>query len=443
MKSPRSTILTLFVFALSMSCSESAHEAVRDRDASVEPEGQTFNADNYDAFVGDDANAISNLQMVAEAKLAQSVRYPSPTLTDPIRIEITEGYTGEYPNADHVADPIIGVVKDVKMAKNPGRPGETNGGLKNYFRHDQDIEVIIKTPVLSKQIVIYGGRNIAVRSEVNGYVTKDRPKGMPAECDPQSSDFASCQSALKDKLFAYQPNFSVALAFDSPLNSVTVENIELNLNGDFTDGIGLRQNPLRMQSLPANVQKDFRGVDVFVRNAVIDGVGGHADGLHGDIVQLQSGKYRNLFFENFRGSTGYQGLYLPNRPAKSRLLAVSGSQDRYLSMEVTGTAYLLNVELRPYRCAHCVKPYLGLYTADPKEGEVYYPVILHNVTFFRDPLKRRAVNEYIVPQPAFSTPEGEIDMTIETRIDKSKGAASESIVRGKLRVQTEAGCFAN
>jgi|GEM_PF-1807944 len=334
------------------------------------------------------------IQMVAEAKLARSVRYPSPQLTDPIRIEIIQGYTGE-------------------------------------------------TPVLSKPIVIYGGRNVAVRSEVNGYITKDRPKGMPAECDPQSSDFASCQNAFKDKLFAYRPNFSVALAFDSPLNSVTVENIELNLNGDFTDGIGLRQNPLRMQSLPDNVQKSFRGVDVFVRNAVIDGVGGHADGLHGDIVQLQSGKYRNLFFENFRGSTGYQGFYLPNRPAESRLLAVSGSQDRFLSMEVTGTAYLLNVELRPYRCAHCVKPYLGLYTADPKQGEVYYPVILHNVTFFRDPLKRRAVNEHIVPQPAFSTPEGEIDMTIETRIDKSKGSASESIVRGKLRVQTEVGCFAN
>ena len=107
-------------------------------------------------------------------------------------------------------------------------------------------------------------------------------------------------------------------------------------------------------------------------------------------------------------------------------------------MEVTGTAYLLNVELRPFSCPHCIKPYLGLYTADPKQGENYYPVILHNVSFFRDPDERRVVNEYIVPQPAFTTPEGEIDMTIETRGLNSKASKTDSVIRGKLKIVREA-----
>ena len=57
----------------------------------------------------------------------------------------------------------------------------------------------------------------------------------------------------------------------------------------------------------------FAGVDIFMSNVRVYDIGGAGKGLHGDIVQLQNGTYRNLFLENIEGTSGYQGFFIPQR----------------------------------------------------------------------------------------------------------------------------------
>lgn len=121
---------------------------------------------------------------------------------------------------------------------------------------------------------------------------------MPAYCDQK-------EAVCRDTLAKYSPDVTGVLRIDSPSRAVIIKDLKIRVNGDFTDAVVLRQNP---NVFAAKEFDGFQGIDVFIRNFGAYDIGGAGAGLHGDIVQLQNGIYRNMFFENIDGTTGYQGF---------------------------------------------------------------------------------------------------------------------------------------
>lgn len=400
---------------------------------------------------GDSRESVENNTAFGAAEsVAAKPQYPSPQLVDPVKITIDSSRTGgNFPEKDvrYFAGTKEIWPEMIPIRANPGVMNQVADQLL-HFPYWVDVEVTIQTPMtVSSTIRILGGRNVVVRSDGNGVINKPLNPNMPKECP--ANDLV-CKEDLKEKIKNYE-TLNTVLALESQQLSVTVENLKINVNGDFTDGIGLRQNPFYYSNQPPSVQKGFRGVDVFIRNVVIDGVGGHYESTkHGDMVQLQSGTWRNLFFENFSGTTGYQGLFLPNRHRGVETLCAEEDKKScgydptkkvFTPMIVTGAAYLKDVTLRPYKCAHCSRPYIGLYTADKEKGERQYDVYLHNVKFYRDPERRSMVREYIVPMPAKEPKEGIINMTEETSVysyrDRGENEKLSGKIRGKLLIEVE------
>ncbi|MCX6118278.1 MAG: hypothetical protein NT027_12105 [Proteobacteria bacterium] len=384
----------------------------------------------------DHSNELDSASLSAAAS-ENGFRFNPPALSNPIRVLIEKdggaypAWRTNYPKTKEKIKMLHGRMIEAPVGAAASPEYDVS---QYYFPFDRDVEVTVKMPLLLKEpIQIFGGRNVVIRGSGDGYIVKELSKGMPAKCDHSLED---CKNKLND----YRPNMSAAFIIDSPRNSVLIENVKVKLGGDFTDAFAFRQNPATNPKLT--------GVDVFFRNVEALEIGGAypASRGHGDIVQLQSGSYRNLFFEKFVGSTGYQGFYLPNRPKGHSTLCkvvselkpnAANEKDRWdvkictPPMEVKGQVYLQNVVLRPIDpslCIHCVKPYIGLWTVDPPSSQnepASYQTFLNDVTFYRD--ARRPVNGYIVPQPAWTTPEGVINMTVETK----------GVIKGKLTVITE------
>lgn len=375
-------------------------------------------------------------------------KMPTPTMSsDPIRVFIQKEWGGgNFPNAEMCR------IEDGGKGKAPNYPCrvvELIPGIKKrplnraatapkksyayYFPPNRDVEVTVETPMeLTKTISIWGGRQVRIRGTGNGHINLKRDRGIPAPCD-QSNE--QCKDALR----AYKPPVNAVFVIESPFAAIWMENIKIFANGNFTDAVALRQNPA------TNPRPE--GVDVFIRKFGAYDIGGAYAGLHGDIVQLQSGTYRNLFFFDIDGRAGYQGFFLPYRPKGSPYLCETASEllpepnplklkadvETCLApINVIGKAWFQNVVLRPTSasiCSHCVKPYIGLYTRDAvKNGKTspFYPSFLNDVTFYRDP--RAEVWWYVVPHPGWRTKEGVIDMSKETN----------RVISGLLRIETEA-----
>jgi hypothetical protein len=246
-----------------------------------------------------------------------------------------------------------------------GRPIKIKTGGVTYFPFDRDVEITIKTPItITREIGIYGGRSVIVKGDGSGDIFKKLDPNMPSRCDLSTDD-------CKKQLSTYRPSVATVLRLDSQRRSVVIENLKIHVSGDFTDAIAFRQNPNTFKT-PEEFA-NFEGIDVFVRNFSAYDIGGAVPGLHGDIVQLQNGVYRNMFFENIDGTTGYQGFFLPNRPfvqgGNPYLCANVPEGKRCFSpMIVKGKAYFRNIVLRslenPELCPNCPIPYRGLYTVD-------------------------------------------------------------------------------
>ena len=378
----------------------------------------------------------------------------SPKLSNPIKVVISQD-GGKFPGKDGKFGKVNSFTQDAGFTlvrfnskEETWAPVVIGVGTHTFFPFDRDVEVTIKTPMtITKEIEIYGGRNVVVKGEGNGVINKVVDPKMPAFCDKSTAE-------CKNMLDAYRPAASGVLRLDSQRQSVVIENLKINVNGDFTDAIVFRQNPNTFK--PQQEFDDFKGIDIFVRNIGAYGIGGAGDGQHGDIVQLQNGVYRNMFFENIDGATGYQGFYLPNRPkghptlcrtvSRSPATGEIGTFQRCMSpIIVKGMAFLQNIVLRtidPKICPHCPNPYRGLYTVDDDvidevtKKVIYkqprYTTELQNVTFFRDPRsdKRNIPALYVMPQPPGTTPEGTINMTKATTTEERP----EAPIKGLLNI---------
>jgi len=361
--------------------------------------------------------------------------FPSPKTCRKI-----DGGDGEYPNFPcKKLELIPGLVKTPLSRP----PDPVVKSYAFYFPFDRDVEVTVETPMdLKKTIAVWGGRQVLIRGLGNGKLEMKR--SAPQACDETE---LACRNALRD----FKPAINAAVVIDSPRASVMIENLKIYANGSFTDGVVFRQSPA--------TRPRSEGVDIFMSHFGAYGIGGAYAGLHGDMVQLQSGTYRNLFFFDIEGSTGYQGFYVPNRPKGSPTLCgiaselIPGENPKKLRelvrscvspIYVKGKSFLQNVVLRPLEasvCPNCIKPYIGLYTKDEDiklaSGAIYetpaYETYLNNVTFYKDP--RAEVSWYAVPHPRSSTPEGEINMSIETR--RVINGETERAINGWLRIETE------
>jgi len=374
----------------------------------------------------------------------------APKLSNPINV-LVSGDGGSFPEKDSPLPKVGPGDSDhgfTLTSLETNTPIDIPPGEVYYFPFDRDVVVRIKTPItITKQIAIYGGRNVVVRGIGDGYITKKLDPKIPALCDYALPE-------CKKKLADYRPDVSAVLRIDSPRQSAVVENLKVRVSGDFTDAIIFRQNPKAYSLLPKIAYDKFGGIDIFVHNVGAYEIGGAGPGQHGDIVQLQNGIYRNMFFEHIEGSTGYQGFFLPQRPSGAPGLCSvvtqkkpgSSTEDwkvrKCLSpIVVKGKAFLENVVLRaidPKLCPHClvIPPYRGLYSKDPdvtvatntqpKYTAPSYETLLQNVTFFTDPIPhpRNRVPLYVMPQPPDRTPEGTINMTI----------ATNGVTKGRLNV---------
>jgi hypothetical protein len=378
----------------------------------------------------------------------------APKLWNPIKVLISRD-GGSFPDKDSLLPKVGPEDSDhgyTLTSVETKTPINIPPGKVYYFPFDRDVEVLIKTPItITKQIAIYGGRNVVVRGIGDGYITK--------KLDPKNKIPALCDYALPEcrkKLFDYRPDVGAVLRIDSPRRSAVVGDFKVRVSGDFTDAIIFRQNPKAYSLKPPIEYDKFGGIDIFVYNIGAYEIGGAGPGQHGDIVQLQSGIYRNMFFENIEGSTGYQGFFLPHRPSGAPGLCSVETQKKPGSsnedwkvrkclspivIKEKGKAFLENVVLRaidPKLCPHClvIPPYRGLYSKDPdvtvatKTQPKYiapsYETFLQNVTFFTDPIphERNQVPLYVMPQPPDGTPEGTINMTI----------ATNGVTKGRLNV---------
>ena len=451
-------VLALIVAQVIMTACSDTDSGTQSRvkSASAEEKSDSKGTDYKDK---DAASDFSTKAKCTPSASAPSHHYSSPALKDPVQILIGSDFKGgTFPQsgAIYLAGSKRIWPEDIGIQLNPGIKGQlvtkevvdakgnkTKQVVKlPHFPYWVDVEVIIEESLtITSTIRILGGRNVVVRGVLCGNndritITKEQNPAMPKDLKCKKDD-KKCLDLLSERMKAYT-TLNTVLAVESQQLSSTIENLKINVNGDFTDGIGLRQNPEFYRSQPDDFEKTFRGVDVFIRNVTIDGIGGHYDSHnHGDMVQLQTGTFRNLFIENFDGTTGYQGLYLPNRPEGSRILCREPDKNAckakpketvaHIPMEVIGTAFLKNVKIRPYTCANCVRPYIGLYTADPALGEDLYNVVLQDVTFYRDPRDLKPVYTHIVPELDVNTPEGTITMD-----DLHQGQ-----IRGDLTIETE------